>query len=328
MKRSRAILSILKSALLITLLLVTTKVWSQGPNWTVTPGNYQYSMSIVTFLHMDGKLLTDPADRIGAFVGTELRGVAAPIYVDVADRYLAYLTVYANTENEVISFQVYDHASNKTVTVSPTAIFKIDGQLGDVFQALSAASPVLQSGASLLTFGFTDVVPVKTEFTTAGVEITLEFDQSLDGLKPEFTTSPGAKVYVERAIQQSGTVVVDFSNPVVYTVLSEDESALQDYTITVVRREFTDNPFSCTNVITVNGDGLNDTWVVQESFKYRDYHFEIFDANGRILFDSIGYDNDWNGFYKGVKLDRGQYYYNVTGGASGEVIKGSILLIH
>jgi len=307
---------------------VSQQLVAQAPTWSVNPANFQYSMSVVTFLNLDGKLLNDPADLIGAFVGGQVRGVASPIFVSAANRHLAYLTIYANTENEVVEFKLYDHASNKTVTVAQTVNFKIDGQLGDVFQAVSAASPVLNKGVDLLSFGFKDVTTVDSRVTAEGLEITLQFDQPLDALIPEFTASPGAKLYIGRTLQASSTVTRDFSAPSIYSVLSEDESVLKDYTITVKNQAFTDDPFSCTNVITVNGDGLNDTWVVQENFKYRDHRFEIFDVNGRIVFESVGYDNSWNGYYRGAKLDRGQYYYTITGGGSGEVIRGSILVIH
>ena len=300
---------------------------AQAPAWTVNPANFQYSMSVTASLNLDGKNLTDPADLVAAFVGGQVRGVAAPIYVSAADRYLAYLTVYANTENELVEFRLYDHAANKTSTAPQTINFKIDGQQGDVFQALSLANPALRKDAMLESFGFVDITPVNTEVTANSIAITLEYDQALDALVPDFAASPGAKVYIGRDVQVPATVVVDFASPVTYSVLSEDESVLRDYVVSVTRREYTDNPFSCTNVLTVNGDGQNDTWVVQEAFKYRDHKFRIFDVNGRILFESVGYDNQWNGYYKGVRLDRGQYYYTVTNG-TGEEIKGSILVIH
>ena len=327
MRSNRSTMRQLTMMLTFVSMMLTRSMFAQAPSWTVNPSNFQYSMSVVTFLNLDGKLLTDPADLVGAFVGGQVRGVASPILVSAAGRHLAYLTIFANTENEVVEFKLYDHATNKTATVVQTINFKIDGQMGDVFQAVSAANPALKKGATLETFGFTDVTPVETRVTTEGIEITLEYDQPLNALKPEFTVSAGARVYIGRELQLPATVVVDFSAPVVYSVLSEDESTLIDYVITVKQREFSDNPFSCTNVITVNGDGLNDTWVVQENFKYRDHQFQIFDANGRILFESTGYDDQWNGYYKGAKLDRGQYYYTITS-TSGEVIKGSILVIH
>lgn len=299
----------------------------QAPNWTVNPSGFQYSMSVVTFLSLDGKLLTDPSDLVGAFVGGQVRGVASPILVTTANRHLAYLTVYANTENETVEFKVYDHVTGKTATADRTISFKIDGQFGDVFQAVSAANPALRKGAVMESFGFNGITPVETKSTPAGFEVTLEYDQVLDGLKPEFKLSPGATAYIGRVLQATGSAVVDFTTPVVYSVLSEDESTLSNYEVIVKQRAFTNEPFSCTNVVTANGDGLNDTWVVAESFKYRDRQFRIFDVNGRILFESLGYDNQWNGYYKGSRLDRGQYYYTITD-ASGEVIKGSILVIH
>lgn len=66
-------------------------------------------------------------------------------------------------------------------------------------------------------------------------------------LMPVFEVSPKASVYVQSVTQLSGTTANDFTDPVVYTVVSEDESTVVDWTVNVTND--VTKP-----VITLNGD--------------------------------------------------------------------------
>jgi gliding motility-associated-like protein len=160
------------------------------------------------------------------------------------------------------------------------------------------------------------------------VDIILEFDQDLQSLSPEFELSEGAKLYLDRTHIPSGETTNDFSEPISYSVLSEDGSQLKTYTVNVSNRQTSDAGFSSTNVITANNDGANDFWIVTDVFKYRNAEFEIMDANGRVLYESIGYNNDWNGYYKGSRLTRGKYYYVVKIPDTNSIIRGDILVLY
>lgn len=320
--------SIKKVNALLVILLCMSEVQAQSPNWAVNPENYQYSMSIVSFLSVDNKILEGAQDKVAAFVGGEIRGIASPIYVSSADRYLAYLTVFANTENEKIEFKIYSDADSKVVDAGVTLDFKIDAQHGNVFQAFSIANPALRNEAVVTNFYFTGIDSVSTIITDDQINIVLEYDQDLHNLTPEFTVSDGAKMYINRALQLSGTITSDFLEPVSYSVLSEDESVLRTYLVTVSNRQTSDTDFSSTNVITANNDGSNDYWIVTDVFKYRDAEFRILDANGRILFESVGYNNDWNGSYKGSRVERGKYYFVIKDPVTNTIIRGDILVIY
>jgi gliding motility-associated-like protein len=65
------------------------------------------------------------------------------------------------------------------------------------------------------------------------------------------------------------------------------------------------------NGITPNGDGINDTWVIDFIELYPNVTVEIFNRWGEKLFYSEGYEpNDrWDGNYKGKRLPTGTYYY-------------------
>jgi gliding motility-associated-like protein len=310
------------------LLLGTVTLRAQAPDWTVNPGEYQYTMTIVAFLHVDNKLLVGPKDKVAAFSGGKVRGVASPIFVSSANRYLTYLTVFSNKENEKIEFKIYESASGKTSDITATLNFKIDAQLGNIFQAFSLANPPLSSEAKITNFSFTGVDSVSTIIEDEEVNIVLEYDQDLHNLSPEFEISKGAKMYIDRTLQESGKATRDFLEPRSYSILSEDESVLITYQVNVSNRQTSYNGFTSTNVITANNDGLNDYWVVEDVFKYNDADFKILDVNGRILFQSTGYKNDWDGFYKGIKLSRGKYYYVIKNPKDNTIIKGDILVLY
>lgn len=298
------------------------------PSWTVNPGSYQYSMTIVAFLNVNDKELESIQDKVAAFVNGEVRGVASPIFVGSAERHLVYLSVFANRENENVEFKIFDSATGNVVDVSRTLEFKIDAQHGNAFQAFSIANPPLNNEAEIINFGFTDTDSVSTTILEEEVDIILEFDQDLQNLSPEFQLSEGAKLYLDRSHIPSGETTNDFSEPISYSVLSEDGSQLKTYTVNVSNRQTSDASFSSSNVITANNDGANDFWIVTEVFKYRNAEFKIMDANGRVLYESIGYNNDWNGYYKGSRLARGKYYYVVKIPDTDSIIRGDILVLY
>ena len=61
--------------------------------------------------------------------------------------------------------------------------------------------------------------------------------------------------------------------------------------------------------ITPNGDGKNDTWVIDYIDQYPDAIVEIYNRWGEMLFRSDNYQNDWNGTYNGQNLPVGTYYF-------------------
>lgn len=316
----------MKNTLFVLLLLFMAQMaHAQAPNWEVTPNDYQYTMTVTAFLNVDGRTLTSEKDKVGAFVGDELRGTANVIYIEGVDRHLAYLTVYANGVGEEVSFKIYDSSNGSVVGVERTLDFVIDEHYGSVLMAYSIAAPALNSEALFYEFGFKEVAAIFTEISEENIEIALRPGQSVAELVPEFVTSDGAKVYVGDSLV-ADTAKLDFTLPIFYTVVSEDESSFTVYQISVENREM--EGFESSNVITPNGDGSNDYWVVKDAYRYAEYVFKVFDANGRVLWESTGYNNDWDGYHNGKRLARGKYYYTVENKEIDSVITGSILVLY
>ena len=67
-----------------------------------------------------------------------------------------------------------------------------------------------------------------------------------------------------------------------------------------------------TNIVTPNGDGVNDYLIIRNVDLYPDNELEIFDRGGRKIYTKKGYQNEWNGMLNGVPLAEGTYYYIIN----------------
>ncbi|MFB9076324.1 hypothetical protein ACFFLS_19365 [Flavobacterium procerum] len=218
----------------ITLLLfiLSNTVFGQSPDWSVNENKFQYTMSFEGFLNVDGKDLTDTKDKLAAFVNGECRGIASPIYVQTEKKYMVYLTVFSNTDNEVVSFRIYDSANNVVKNVEKTKVFENNKHYGDLFQSYSFASPALKSEAEITDFSLKDL---KTAKVVQGSQITLYAGKGINvsTLNALFDLSPGAKLFIGTSNKISGSNSIDFTNPVQFQVLSQDQSVLKQWTVTV-----------------------------------------------------------------------------------------------
>ena len=107
-------------------------------------------------------------------------------------------------------------------------------------------------------------------------------------------------------------------------VMAERVDMTTDYTVTVT------DEFGCTNeaqlrivvldnfdltvynAVTPNGDGMNDTWIIENIWAYPEAEVVIFNRYGMEVYRSTGYNNDWDATYKGNDLPDGPYYYVIV----------------
>ncbi|MCW3083646.1 MAG: hypothetical protein JWP12_1012 [Bacteroidetes bacterium] len=81
------------------------------------------------------------------------------------------------------------------------------------------------------------------------------------------------------------------------------------------------------NLISPNGDGINDSWYIQDLSSFPDNEVHIYNIYGNEVYTKKGYANDWKGTYNGADLPDGTYYYTLKLDSSNLVIKGSIDLV-
>lgn len=81
------------------------------------------------------------------------------------------------------------------------------------------------------------------------------------------------------------------------------------------------------NLMTPNGDGYNDTWIIQNIENYPRTKVSVVTRQGQEVFSSDSYDNKWNGTMDGQKLADGTYYYVIKFEGGSKVLKGAITIL-
>jgi gliding motility-associated-like protein len=81
------------------------------------------------------------------------------------------------------------------------------------------------------------------------------------------------------------------------------------------------------NMMTPNGDGYNDTWIIQNIENYPHTKVTVVTRQGQEVYTSDSYNNKWDGTQDGNKLADGTYYYIVQFEGSTKVYKGAITIL-
>jgi len=120
----------------------------EAPDWVVNTEDYEYSMSVIGQLVVDGAYSEDAEDMVGAFNGNTCVGVAHPTYLSRYDTYYLMMTIYGNEEDfdSPLTFKVFDAS---TGTIYPV----VDAKLNDVVQDITFyADDLIGSLATPLVF--------------------------------------------------------------------------------------------------------------------------------------------------------------------------------
>jgi len=91
-------------------------------------------------------------------------------------------------------------------------------------------------------------------------------------------------------------------------------------------------PVNCTtpkipNAFTPNGDGINDTWAIDDLLNFPQAVVSIYSRWGVRLFYSVGYSKPWDGRYGGKDLPAGTYYYLINLNDGTALLSGPVVII-
>ncbi|MBX7093957.1 MAG: gliding motility-associated C-terminal domain-containing protein [Flavobacteriales bacterium] len=112
------------------------------------------------------------------------------------------------------------------------------------------------------------------------------------------------------------TYIMEVSN--IYGCINSDTvvvSVNNDYLVTV------------RNVLTPNGDGFNDKWIIENIESYPGNTVYVYNRNGQKVFEGESYMNTWEGTYNNQALPDGTYYYVIEFTDSDVVVKGAVNII-
>ena len=82
------------------------------------------------------------------------------------------------------------------------------------------------------------------------------------------------------------------------------------------------------NVFTPNNDDVNDIWNLEQAFLYSNTEITIWGRFGNKVYESIGYDEPWDGKNEsGNDVPDGVYFYHIELGNGYEPIKGTVTIL-
>jgi gliding motility-associated-like protein len=126
--------------------------------------------------------------------------------------------------------------------------------------------------------------------------------------------------------QQTETLQIKPVENTVYTVTVTDNNGCVNegaMMITVVN-EF---KIDAINLLSPNGDGKNDKWIINDLSRYPNNDLTIYDRTGRVVYHTKNYSNNWDATYNGSPLAEGTYYYILKADGYNTPAKGFITII-
>jgi gliding motility-associated-like protein len=199
---------------------------------------------------------------------------------------------------------------NSTVSILHNAVSSI-ATLNNITVSEGTLTPAFASG----TFAYTDTVMN----TVTSITVTPTFTDSTSTI-----TVNGVAVTSGTA---SGNIPLVIGNNIITVVVTAQDRTTKDtYTIIVYRGSVVSG-MDANNVITPNGDGKNDYWVIKDINLYPQNNVTVFDKAGRIVYTKKGYNNEWDGTLNGSPLEQGTYYYVVDLGPNQKKFKGFISIL-
>ncbi|HRI45593.1 MAG TPA: T9SS type A sorting domain-containing protein, partial [Ignavibacteriaceae bacterium] len=183
-----------------------------SPNWVPVP-NLQFNMSVIAKVQIDASLYsTNPNDLLGAFVGTECRGVATPIAPDG----FYFLTVGSNlSSGETVTFKYYSSQYNLIKELGETVPFQNMGEIGTlsnpyILNAVPIPVEFISFGAKQIGKDINIAWTTATETNNKEFEVERRLNGSSTWMKigevegGGTTTSIREYSFIDKAIKESG----------------------------------------------------------------------------------------------------------------------------
>jgi fibronectin type 3 domain-containing protein len=179
-------------------LAVKVVIYCAKADWVVDASDFQYSMNVVALEQISGVAQADPNDKVAAFVGNQLRGVASPIQVAGTGNWLTFLTVYSNrSTGENVRFQVFDDSDCRLYTgTNKTVRFEADKREG------STAAPVALNVQDIPAGIAQQQIVVNEGWTWVSFNLTSPTDMTLNGVFGDLNPSTGDLVKSQTLFSQ------------------------------------------------------------------------------------------------------------------------------
>jgi hypothetical protein len=100
--------------------------------WTVDPSLFESNATLIGMMQANNANITHAAMEIGAFSNNEIRGAAQAIYIEPLEAYLFFLTYFANSNGDLMSFKLFDGNTGYVHNLNETLFFSADNHSGSI----------------------------------------------------------------------------------------------------------------------------------------------------------------------------------------------------
>ena len=220
----------MKKIVIALALSLSAYILQASPSWTVNESLFSNSMTITGIVDIAGIELTSTNDILGAFVGTECRGVAHLLPSTILGHSYAYLVINSNEKTESILFKVFQSSTGNIVSLANTYTFVSDASIG------SQEKPYIFSDKSIngsaiekISFGITDET-VTIDNTTKAITVIFPQGTNLSTINTTSSISQGSFATIN-GVELTDTTSLDLSKPITITVTSQD-GTISNWTVT------------------------------------------------------------------------------------------------
>ena len=181
-----------------------------------------------------------------------------------------------------------------------------NGCYRDTFQTITVfPNPIVNAGPDFKLFDDAEaVINAKAE----GIDLTYKWDPPTY-LNRSDTLNP-------RVIKPLDDILYTFSATGIGNCTSKDNVFIKSL----------HNP-KPPNTFTPNGDGFNDFWVIEDIESYPGAIIEVYNAEGQLVYRSVGYSKPWDGSFNGKTLPFGTYYFVLDPKSGRKKIAGYVTII-
>jgi gliding motility-associated-like protein len=130
----------------------------------------------------------------------------------------------------------------------------------------------------------------------------------------------------------------EFGNPAeilsgprsVYITLHDGQHASERYEKEIIME--TKVALDIPNTFTPNGDQSNDTWKIRSTniSQLDEAVIRVYSRNGLLLYEAVGFENEWDGAANGQRLPVDTYYYTIDLKLTymKQTYKGIVMILH
>ncbi|WP_264536378.1 cadherin-like beta sandwich domain-containing protein [Flavobacterium sp. N1736] len=213
-------------------------------------------------------------------------------------------------KNEITTVVTAQDGTTTTYTVIVTREPSGNAGLADIALSDGDLSPAFNTD----TKDYRVDVPNETNsivITPTPIDPTAKVEMIVDGVTVDPTAPIDLKV----------------GDNIITVVVTAEDGTKETYTVIVNRADEGPQAIVPTNVITPNGDGKNDYWIIDGLDKYPNNSVKVFDRAARLVYSKNNYNNDWDGTFKGSPVNEDTYYYLIDLGNGSPKMKGFISII-